>query len=253
MGNAGTSAEWIERIEKAVDKLAHGKSLVVVRHSGLLGREDRGARPAPSAAHRLPSPQVDGVGFPAVGSVVGVSNAEVAKAARAPVLIVGKSGVGGAIDAFSLNSTFFASNGVPVCGAVFNRGALDGFYEWRECKFAINQWFRKARRREEMFGVVPELPALDGAREQVGQMAGNEVLDMAEANISHVAAHVDVEGLVRAASADPWNRVVLPSVPRVVQCALGASLPAPPSEAAGKMKSRDEIEAAAALKGAKGG
>jgi hypothetical protein len=43
------------------------------------------------------------VGFPAVGSVVGVSNVEVAKASRAPVVVVGKSGVGGAIDAYTLN------------------------------------------------------------------------------------------------------------------------------------------------------
>lgn len=52
---------------------------------------------------------VDGVGFPAVGSIVGVDNADVAKAARAPVLLVCKSGVGGAIDSFNLNCCYFAS------------------------------------------------------------------------------------------------------------------------------------------------
>jgi len=31
---------------------------------------------------------IDGVGFPSVGSIVGVDNADVAKAAKAPVLLV---------------------------------------------------------------------------------------------------------------------------------------------------------------------
>ena len=42
---------------------------------------------------------IDGVGFPAVGTVCGTSNADVAAALRAPVVLVVKSGVGGAIDA----------------------------------------------------------------------------------------------------------------------------------------------------------
>ena len=55
-GNQGTSAEWIAQITAAVDTMAKNKSFLVV----------------------------DGVGFPAVGSVVGVSNVEVARASRAP-------------------------------------------------------------------------------------------------------------------------------------------------------------------------
>ena len=74
-GNQGTSAGWIAQITAAVDTMAKDKSFLVV----------------------------DGVGFPAVGSVVGVSNVEVARASRAPVVVVGKCGVGGAIDAYSLN------------------------------------------------------------------------------------------------------------------------------------------------------
>jgi hypothetical protein len=48
-GNLGTSESWIHKIAMAVDQLAVNKSFVIV----------------------------DGVGFPAVGSIVGVSNAEV--------------------------------------------------------------------------------------------------------------------------------------------------------------------------------
>ena len=37
---------------------------------------------------------IDGVGYPSVGSIVGLSNAQVAKSLNLPVLLVGKSGVG---------------------------------------------------------------------------------------------------------------------------------------------------------------
>lgn len=47
---------------------------------------------------------IDGVGYPAVGSICGISNADVAKALQAPVLLVGKSGVGDAVDSFNLNA-----------------------------------------------------------------------------------------------------------------------------------------------------
>jgi hypothetical protein len=57
---------------------------------------------------------VDGVGYPAVGSVCGISNADVALALGAPVLLVGKSGVGDAIDSFNLNAAFFEARGVRV-------------------------------------------------------------------------------------------------------------------------------------------
>ena len=105
-----------------------------------------------------------------------LSSFQVAKAAKAPVVLVGQCGVGGAIDAFSLNASYFASGGCPVLGAVFNRGALEGFYEWGACKGAIESWFEGTGRREEVFGVVPELAALAGAREAVGGLSAAEVI-----------------------------------------------------------------------------
>ena len=40
---------------------------------------------------------VDGVGYPSVGSICNVSNADVAKALGCPVVLIGKSGVGDAV------------------------------------------------------------------------------------------------------------------------------------------------------------
>lgn len=77
---------------------------------------------------------IDGVGYPAVGSICGVSNAEVAATLDAPVLLVGKSGVGDAVDSFNLNSCFFEARGVRVLGGVFNRLSTQGFYSLEKCK-----------------------------------------------------------------------------------------------------------------------
>lgn len=77
---------------------------------------------------------VDGVGYPAVGSICGVSNGDVALALQAPVLLVGKSGVGDAVDSFNLNACFFESRGVRVLGGVFNRISTSGFYSLERCR-----------------------------------------------------------------------------------------------------------------------
>lgn len=80
---------------------------------------------------------MDGVGYPAVGSICGVSNGDVAAALGAPVLLVGKSGVGDAVDSYNLNACFFEARGVRVLGGVFNRISLDGYYSLERCREVI--------------------------------------------------------------------------------------------------------------------
>ncbi|CAE7654684.1 bioD [Symbiodinium pilosum] len=136
-GEQGTSAQWLQKIEARIAELSAGKRVVIV----------------------------DGVGFPAVGSIVGVDNADVARASRAPVLLVCKSGVGSAVDSFSLNSSYFLAKSVPVLGAVFNLGDTEGFYSSDKCRESIEAWFAlQGGRRERFYGVVPKLSELDGLR-----------------------------------------------------------------------------------------
>ena len=78
-GQTESSDELLQKCAAAVDTIAHGKQIVII----------------------------DGVGYPAVGSICGTDNAQVAKACGylsssdtpkripVPVLLVGKSGVGG--------------------------------------------------------------------------------------------------------------------------------------------------------------
>ncbi|MEM7700177.1 MAG: AAA family ATPase [Verrucomicrobiota bacterium] len=77
---------------------------------------------------------VDGVGYPAVGSVCGVSNGDIAEAIGSPVLLVGKSGVGDAVDAFNLNACFFESRSLTVLGGIFNKINTSGYYSLEKVK-----------------------------------------------------------------------------------------------------------------------
>ncbi|CAK8987085.1 unnamed protein product [Durusdinium trenchii] len=112
-GEQGTSAEWLQKIQQKVAAMSEGRRVLII----------------------------DGVGFPSVGSIVGVDNADVAKAAKAPVLLVCASTAGSAVDSFSLNASYFVAKGVPVLGALFNLGDADGFYSWDKCAKSIEAWF----------------------------------------------------------------------------------------------------------------
>ncbi len=98
---------------------------------------------------------VDGVGYPAVGSICGVSNAHVAKALNAPVLLVGKSGVGDAVDSHNLNAAYFQYHGVTVLGSIFNKLSLEGFYSLESCKQAIESYFQQYGNGQRAYGFLP--------------------------------------------------------------------------------------------------
>ena len=100
---------------------------------------------------------VDGVGYPAVGSICGISNAHIAAALNAPVLIIGKSGVGDAVDSHNLNSTFFEHHNVSVLGALFNKMATSGYYDIENCSTSIDSYFEQYRRNQMVFGYLPKL------------------------------------------------------------------------------------------------
>ncbi|CAK4228843.1 unnamed protein product [Aphanomyces euteiches] len=105
---------------------------------------------------------IDGVGYPSVGSICGISNADVA-AALSPisVVLVGKPGVGDAIDSFNLNATYFASKNVRVLGGIFNRLPTDGFYSLENCKLHVSRYFSAMTQgRQKAYGFIPDMPQL---------------------------------------------------------------------------------------------
>lgn len=128
-GETETSAQLLEKAKKKVEEVGRGKKVVVV----------------------------DGVGYPAVGSICGVSNAHVAKKLETPVVLVGKKGVGDAVDSFNLNATFFESHGVKVLGGIFNRLPEDGFYSLEHCKENVTAYFEQFQSEKRVYGFIPEL------------------------------------------------------------------------------------------------
>lgn len=178
-GMTQTSEEMLQQVGEAVDKLANGKKVVVI----------------------------DGVGFPAVGSICGTDNASVARASGYPnpasslpgdrippaVVLIGGSGVGSAVDAFNLNATYFEMANIAVLGGIWNKLALDGFYSLENCKEQITSYFSQNAKQVELgrqcFGFVPIFSSLADAG----------TTDHVDEFIEVFQKHVDIDALLNAA------------------------------------------------------
>lgn len=172
------SATLLRRVAAAVDKAGEGRRVVLV----------------------------DGVGYAAVGSIVGVSNATVAKAARAPVLLVGKSGVGDAVDSFSLSACFFRAHGVPVKGVVFNKLPTEGYYSVDRCAAAVRRYFTRVRATPgiagdaahavgsaaSVYGFVPQCKELGEAQVTWSARSASAAAALSEVEAAQLRAFFDV-------------------------------------------------------------
>ncbi len=98
---------------------------------------------------------VEGTGHAGVGSVIGLSNADVARMLGARALIVSEAGVGRPIDEIVLNRALFARHGVDVVGAVVNKVDLDTHPSLRGI---LERGL--ARHGIELLGVLPYRPLL---------------------------------------------------------------------------------------------
>jgi dethiobiotin synthetase len=128
-GETPSSAELLQQIQQSIYHLSIGKRLVLV----------------------------DGVGYPSVGSICGVGNAQVCASLRLPVLLVGRPGVGDAVDSYNLHKDYFCYHGVHVLGAVFNKLEMTGFYARAQCESAVNSYFRQFQPSNPPYGFVPKV------------------------------------------------------------------------------------------------
>ena len=241
-----TSEELLYKAGFAVDELATGKKVVII----------------------------DGVGYPSVGSITGTDNASVARAcgikrssARTPVpvLLIGKSGVGDAVDSFNINATYFAHKNVPVIGAIFNKLSLEGFYSLENCKEAIEMYFHKFQPDKTTFGFIPEIPSLVSARQNIANTSKDDqpkqALETADAFVDQFRQYVDAEAIIKSAkdATDSFTKGHIDS-------ALGKRLAVTPAneqqptkqmkldnKSPGPLLTRAQIEAMASAQGAAGG
>ena len=129
---------------------------------------------------------VEGTGHAGVGSVIGLSNADVARLVGASAVIVSEAGVGRPIDEIVLNRALFARHGVEVLGAVINKVDTDA-------EPSLPETLRKglARHGIPLLGTLPYRPILSNPTLSmlVEQMSG-EILnrgDDLDRGIEHVA------------------------------------------------------------------
>lgn len=264
-GETGENSEdLLQKASEAVDTLAAGKKVVII----------------------------DGVGYPSVGSITGTDNASVAKACGrlfsvpgsttatpervpVPVLLIGKSGVGDAIDSFNINATYFSHRNVPVLGAIFNKMNLEGFYSLSNCKEAIDMYFDKFQPDKRAFGYIPQIPELMNARENVASMSEEDQLKdaikSADLFVETFTEHVNVDAIVDAARKATLSYVQSTTSTQNSETVSGAKRSieesevtqtnsqskhpriAPKSATPGFALSREQIEAMAAASGAAGG
>lgn len=243
MGTTESSDELLAKAKAKVDEVGRGKKIVVV----------------------------DGVGYPAVGSICGVSNANVALAVEAPVVLVGKKGVGDAVDSFNLNACFFESQGVKVLGAIFNRLPVDGFYSLKKCRESVTQYFHQYQPSKRIYGFIPELVEQgqggsdamivdDVCCDDQGVPSihiSSEELRRANQVISLFSRSVDVGQLIADvtkyhASPDLPLPTYTPTLTPLNKRPL-ASAPTSSSSDGSAKKSRQEIQAEAKASGAAGG
>ncbi len=64
---------------------------------------------------------IDGIGGPSTGSVVGVPNVDIARSLAAPVVFIGKPGIGSAIDDTVLSVNFMQQRGIKNIALVYNK------------------------------------------------------------------------------------------------------------------------------------
>ncbi len=67
----------------------------------------------------------EGTGHPGVGSVIDMSNADVAKALGASVIMVVEGGIGSTIDELNVNAALFREQGVPISGVIINKVQIE--------------------------------------------------------------------------------------------------------------------------------
>ncbi|OQS03399.1 hypothetical protein THRCLA_04300 [Thraustotheca clavata] len=184
---------------------------------------------------------IDGVGYPSVGSICGVSNAQVATAlAPISVVLVGKAGVGDAVDSFNLNATYFKHHGVRVLGGIFNKLPLEGYYSLENCKAIVSKYFEATEYKA--YGFVPQFTMSETTTE--GQYAHI---------INNFTSSVNVQAILDDARAVPAQKQIVSTI-TIPQKRPLSPLPLQPQKKSRpltiKLPSRSAIQAKAALDGA---
>ena len=130
---------------------------------------------------------IEGTGHAGVGSVVGLSNAQVARMLRAPAAIVAEAGVGRPIDEIVLNRALFARHGVEVVGAIVNKVDADAHPTLPD---VLRDGL--AKHGIELLGMLPYRPLLSNPTlSMLVEQVKGEILNQGE-DLDRVIEHVAI-------------------------------------------------------------
>ncbi len=130
---------------------------------------------------------IEGTGHAGVGSVVGLSNAQVARMLRAPAAIVAEAGVGRPIDEIVLNRALFARHGVDVVGAIVNKVDADAHPTLPD---VLRDGL--AKHGIELLGMLPYRPLLSNPTlSMLVEQVKGEILNQGE-DLDRVIEHVAI-------------------------------------------------------------
>jgi hypothetical protein len=136
---SGDTQKLIEEIRAAYSRVSQGKQYVVI----------------------------EGTGHAGVGSILNLSNADVASLLGSKVIIVTRAGIGRPVDEVMLNHCLFASRGAQVLGVILNKAEPEKIDQ-------VKQYTGKALedRGLKLLGVIPYIgelmnPTMDQIREEL--------------------------------------------------------------------------------------
>lgn len=147
---------------------------------------------------------IEGTGHAGVGSVIGLSNARVAKILNSSVIIVTCGGIGRPIDEVMLNKAVFDQNGVRVIGVIVNK-VLPEKYE------KISKFVRLGFQSKGLpvLGVIPYFPMLSSPTiQQILDECSGELL-CGETNLEKTVSKVIVGAMPPHTALDYFKGEVL--------------------------------------------
>jgi dethiobiotin synthetase len=145
----------------------------------------------------------EGTGHPGVGSVIDLSNAEVAKMLNAKVIMVVEGGIGNTIDRLNANLALFREANVPIAGVIINKVLPDKSDKVRELVgLKLDRW------NIPLLGVLPydktlANPIMEGVRLAVdgvvimnGHNLDNKVENIASGSLIEKKEFDDLQNLL---------------------------------------------------------
>ena len=133
---------------------------------------------------------VEGTGHAGVGSVIDLSNADVASMLGSKVIIISGGGVGRSIDEIMLNKALFDLKGVEVLGVIINKVRPE---KYQKVKRVLEQGLKNKGIR--LLGVIPSDPILSSpTMEQIMNQLGLKLL-CGKKNLSKHVEHAIVAAM----------------------------------------------------------